>query len=104
MRNKFFAIKSLAIAAALFLFANGCAKEQPETLTGQWRDAGGVVYSFFDDSRFQQSDQPGQQWIWEKKGATVQFYGNPDRAWVLLYLGRDSVRAIETDTFAIIRL
>lgn len=87
--------------AVLLLVA--CTKEQTNAITGTWARPG-VVYSFFDDSRFQQSDKPGEQWIWSQDGETVNLYGNPERVWRVVFLAADSVQVVEqADTFTIRR-
>jgi hypothetical protein len=40
-------------------------------MTGAWHRDNGATYSFYEDSRFQQSDKPGAQWVWIKKGNQV---------------------------------
>lgn len=81
-----------------------CTKSNSEnTMTGVWIRDTGTEYLFFDDSRFQQSDLPGQQWIWDKKGKKVFFYGNPERTWTVDFITGDNIRVIETDTFELIR-
>lgn len=87
-----------------FALVLSCTKqEQANYMTGVWLRDNGVTYSFFDDSRFRQSDAPGKQWIWEKKGTRVFLYGTPDRVWTVNFTGPDEVEVIETDTFKITR-
>lgn len=71
-------------------------------MTGVWQRDDGTTYSFFDDSRFRQSDKPGQ-WVWQKKGVRVFLYGAPDRIWTVDFVGVDEIEVIETDTFKITR-
>ncbi len=88
----------------LFLIFSACIKlDQPNEMTGVWSRDNGVTYSFFDDSRFKQSDLLGQQWIWEKKGTRIFFYGSPERVWTVDFVDQNHVLAIETDTFNIER-
>lgn len=88
----------------LSLSAFSCTKQEPpNTMTGVWHRDNGTTYSFFDDSRFRQSDEPGKQWVWEKKGTRVFLYGQPDRVWTVDFIGMDEVEVIETDTFKITR-
>lgn len=71
-------------------------------LTGEW-SRGSVVYSFFDDSRFKQSDLSGQ-WVWQLKGDALYLYGQPDREMKVEWVSSDEVKMIEVDTFNLIRL
>lgn len=74
-------------------------------MTGTWMDsASGIVYRFFDDSRFQQSDMLGEQWIWETKADRVFLHGSPERLWRIEYETPDLIQVIETDTFKIQRI
>ena len=88
----------------VLLVFSACIKlDQPNEMTGVWSSDDGIIYSFFDDSRFKQSDLPGQQWIWEKKGVRIFFYGSPDRIWTVDFVDQTHVQVIETDTFNIER-
>lgn len=87
----------------IFIFFACTKQDATNTMTGVWLRDNGTTYSFFDDSRFQQSDQPGKQWVWEKKGTRVFLYGTPDRVWTVDFIGADEVEVIETDTFIITR-
>jgi hypothetical protein len=83
-----------------------CTKQEPvrpTPMTGVWHRDNGATYSFFEDSRFQQSDKPGAQWVWIKKGNQVYLYGNLDRFWTVDFVGRDEVIVIEDEKFTITR-
>lgn len=105
VRSCFLALVLILAAAALAIFGRCTKAEQGQPdMTGQWcRDDSAVTYSFFDDSRFQQSDRPGEQWIWKQGAGTVHLYGNPERHWFIAFDGPNEVRVIETDTFTIYR-
>ena len=95
-------MKRLNIIFALLLLL-GCTKTEQNTMTGVW-EGGGITYYFFDDSRFQQSDRPGEQWIWTLSKGKVNLYGNGgalDRLWTVEFMTPEHVRATETDTFEI---
>lgn len=98
-------MKRLNIIFALFLLLAACTKQQQNNMTGVWASAG-VTYYFFDDSRFQQSDRPGEQWVWTFAKGRVNLYGNGgamDRLWAVEFLTPDRVQVIEQDTFEIWR-
>jgi len=84
-------------------FCNCTKQDPPNTMTGVWHRDNGTAYSFFEDSRFQQSDKPGDQWVWIKKGNQVYLYGNPDRFWTVDFVGRDEITVIEDEKFTITR-
>jgi hypothetical protein len=96
-----------AAIAAVFVCAFACSKQDAgqSDITGAWRrtQPTAVEYLFFDDSRFRQSDRPGEQWIWEQGVGTVRFYGNPERAWNVVFLSDTRARIVEVDTFEIER-
>ena len=95
---------AIAVPILGLMLILACTKSEPvNEMTGVWARDNGVIYSFFDDSRFQQSDKAGQQWIWEKKGTRIFFYGNPERVWTVDFQGVNDVTVIETDTFKINR-
>lgn len=101
-------VRSFPLKLAISLLILNCIiyctkQEPPNTMTGVWHRDNGATYSFFEDSRFQQSDKPGAQWVWIKKGNQVYLYGNPDRFWTVDFLGRDEVAVIEDDKFTITR-
>lgn len=94
----------LFIAVVVVLLTACTKQESTGDLTGTWHSAQkGVTYSFFDDSRFQQSDLPGEQWIWERDRDRVHLYGTPRRLWIIEFLTADQVQVIEQDTFQIVR-
>lgn len=105
VRSCLLALVLILASAAAAIFGR-CAKAeqgQPD-MTGQWcRDDSDVTYSFFDDSRFQQSDRPGEQWIWKQGAGRVDLLGNPQRLWLVAFDGPNEVRVIESDTFTIYR-
>lgn len=105
VRSCFFGLLLLPTLGLLALFGR-CAKQdqgQPD-ITGVWvRTAPAIEYRFFDDSRFQQSDLPGEQWIWEQEAGTVCLYGNPERSWDVVFLSDTRARVVEFDTFEITR-
>lgn len=93
------------VAAAMCIAA--CKEDSPGSMTGTWERANGTEYYFFDDSRFQQADRPGEQWIWKQKPSRVDLYGDGgavDRLWKIEFLDAGLVRVIETDTFEIMRI
>ena len=97
----FFILKVILVSIILFV---ACTKQEPpNTLTGVWHRDNGATYSFYEDSRFQQSDKPGAQWVWIKKGNQVYLYGNLDRFWTVDFVGRDEVIVIEDEKFTITR-
>ena len=82
------------------LFLCGCAQEEQPGFTGEWlRTQPDIVYYFGDDSRFWQSDRPGEQWIWKQENDRVRLFGQPERLWVVSFHGPDNMRVIESDTF-----
>lgn len=94
-----------ALAILFILAATACKKEPQINLTGTWSgSASGIIYRFFDDSRFQQSDMPGKQWVWKMAGNDVLFYGNPERTWKIIYALEDEFQVLElTDTLTLYR-
>lgn len=105
VRSCFLALVLILAAAALAIFGRCTKVEQGQPdMTGQWfRDDNNTTYSFFDDSRFQQSDRAGEQWIWKQGAGRVDLLGNPQRLWLVAFDGSNEVRVIETDTFTIYR-
>lgn len=101
----FIALATAVFVAAIVIFST-CTKQdqgKPE-ITGIWvRAAPAIEYRFFDDSRFQQSDLPGEQWIWEQEAGRVHLFGNPQRDWSVVFLSDTRARVVETDTFEIDR-
>ena len=73
------------------------------SMTGTWHRDTGTKYLFFDDSRYQQTDRPGEQWIWSQNKDKVRLIGNPERTWTVEFITDDNIRVIETDTFELIR-
>jgi hypothetical protein len=101
----FIALTTAVFVAAMVVFAT-CTKqnERQAEITGVWvRTAPAIEYRFFDDSRFQQSDLPGEQWIWEQQAGRVHLFGNPQRDWIVLFLSDTRARVVEADTFEIDR-
>ena len=96
----------LPLTLGLLALFGRCAKQekgQPD-ITGIWvRTAPAIEYRFFDDSRFQQSDLPGEQWIWKQESGRVRLLGNPERSWDVVFLSDTRARVVETDTFEISR-
>ena len=101
-----FVVLATAVFVAAMVILTACTKHehrQPD-ITGVWvRTAPAIEYRFFDDSRFQQSDMPGEQWIWEQEAGTVCLYGNPERSWDVVSLSDTRARVVELDTFEITR-
>lgn len=101
-----FVVIATAIFVATMVILAACAKQdqgQPD-ITGAWgRTAPAIEYRFFDDSRFQQSDLPGEQWIWKQEVGRVRLLGNPQRVWSVVFLSDTRARVVETDTFEIER-
>lgn len=73
-------------------------------ITGTWeRTSSAIEYRFFDDSRFQQSDVPGGQWIWKQEAGRIRLLGNPQRTWSVFFFSGNRMRVVESDTFEIER-
>lgn len=85
---------------------SSCIKldDPAEIVTGFWIRDNGISYSFFDDSRYQQSNLPGEQWIWERRGDRILLYGNPDREMQIKFVDPDRMRVVDMDTFYLNRL
>lgn len=101
----FIALTTSVFVAAMVVFAT-CTKrnERQAEITGIWvRTSPAIEYRFFDDSRFQQSDLPGEQWIWEQQAGRVRLFGNPQRDWIVVFLSDTRARVVESDTFEIDR-
>ncbi len=105
VRSCFVVIATAVLVATMVILA-ACAKQDhgQQDITGVWvRTAPAIEYRFFDDSRFQQSDIPGEQWIWKQGVGRVRLIGNPERSWEVLFLSDTRARVVETDTFEIER-
>ncbi|MBK8225421.1 MAG: hypothetical protein IPK73_30775 [Candidatus Obscuribacter sp.] len=69
------------VGGAFLLFLCGCAQEEQPGFTGEWlRTQPDIVYYFGDDSRFWQSDRPGEQWIWKQENDRVRLLGAARKA------------------------
>lgn len=105
VRSCFVVIATAVFVAAMVILA-ACAKQDQgqQDITGVWvRTAPAIEYRFFDDSRFQQSDIPGEQWIWKQEVGRVRLLGNPERYLGVMFLSDTRARVVETDTFEIER-
>lgn len=92
------------IALALLMFLGLCCEKQPDGITGTWvRYSPDITYHFFDDSRFQQSDHVGKQWVWEQIGNDVYLHGTPERVLCIEFREANEALVIEQDTFVILR-
>jgi hypothetical protein len=101
MKFHYYFLAYFLIIMALVAILDSCHKPAYD-LTGDW-SRGSVFYSFYDDSRFKQSDLSGQ-WVWQLKGDVLYLYGQPDREMKVEWISGDEVKMIEVDTFTLIRL
>lgn len=99
--SNLFSLTLLLLWVSYVSILHACHKPAYD-LTGDW-SRGSVVYSFYDDSRFKQSDLGGQ-WVWQLKGDVLFLYGQPDREMKVEWVSRDEVKMIEVDTFTLVRL
>lgn len=93
----------LSFVSCFLLLLSACSKQGAESITGIWIGDDGTAYTFFDDSRFKQSDQLQKQWIWKQTGAHIDFYGDPNRIWLIQFITPDSLQATENKIFGLRR-